>query len=61
MKYLVICLNIVIFLNEVEIFSNVKILNREFIYKKTVHIRIISNMLQYYIKVGNMSTNAYLF
>lgn len=32
MKYLVVCLNIVMFLNDVEIFSNVKILKREFIY-----------------------------
>lgn len=61
MKYLVLCLNSVMFLNEVEIFSNVKILKRELVYKKTVQIRIISNMLQYYIKVGNMGTNAYLF
>ena len=32
MKYLVVCLNIVMFLNDVEIFSNVKILKIEFIY-----------------------------
>lgn len=34
MKCLVVCLNIVMFLNEVEIFSNVKILKRELIYLK---------------------------
>ena len=61
MKYLAVCLNSVMFLNEVKVFSNVKILKRELVYKKTVQIRIISNMLQYYIKVGNMGTNAYLF
>ena len=61
MKYLAVCLNNVMFLNEVKVFSNVKILKRELVYKKTVQIRIISNMLQYYIKVGNMGTNAYLF
>ena len=38
-----------------------KFLKENLYIKKIVHIRIISNMLQYYIKVGNMSTNAYLF